>query len=346
MQFRLILVFGITLGLPVSASAALIINEIAWMGTSNSTSDEWIEIKNDSDSDVDLDGWILEAEDGTPRIALSGHVGARGFFLLERTDDSTLQDITADQIYTGALGNGGEVLRLKDASGAVADSVYASGGWPAGDNTTKETMQRQGSGWLTAKATPRGENVSEPEPPPPPVEPLPPPPTPLAEEPPPPPSTSSGQAPAGEPQPPPPPVATAQPLSDSQPLPPPTQTTSDPKPPPPTTTNIPQSEAASIQSTPAAPVQAAKPSTPSGLAQSASSATGSVKTSKTKSTSAKSNSASEAPESPELIAESATAEIKKNIPENYILLLKSIGVGLLFGMALLLFRKLRASRQV
>ena len=149
--------------LPALASAGVVINEIAWMGTEVSTSDEWIELYNSGAADVSLDGWMLEAEDGQPSIALSGNIAANGFFLLERTDDETVPGIAADLIYTGALGNDGEKLELKDASRIVVDTVEATsppagGGWPAGDNATKETMQKSSlpaGGWITAVGTPK-----------------------------------------------------------------------------------------------------------------------------------------------------------------------------------------------
>ena len=126
----------------------VVINEVAWMGTQASTYDEWIELYNTTDQDIDLTGWTLEAEDGTPSIALNGTIPAHGFFLLERTDDNTISDIPADQIYTGALENGGEILYLKDPSGNVIDTANGDGGgWPAGvtpadDPANWGTMER------------------------------------------------------------------------------------------------------------------------------------------------------------------------------------------------------------
>src|SRR3989344_448968 len=100
---------------PDPAIRKVVINEIAWMGTSASTNDEWIELHNTSSKSVDLTGWTLKAQDGTPDISLSPiSIGAFGFYLLERTSDSTISDTAASQIYTGALSNTGEILELKD----------------------------------------------------------------------------------------------------------------------------------------------------------------------------------------------------------------------------------------
>lgn len=170
--------------LPIFAFAAanVVINEIAWMGTTVSANDEWIELKNAGTEAVDLTGWRLEAVDGQPAAALSGNIAAGGYFLLERTNDETVPGIAADLIYTGALSNSGEKLALKNVTGTIVDSVDATSGWPAGDNTTKETMQRvSAGGWITAAATPRAANEhgsstssfkTEPQTPPPPAPPL------------------------------------------------------------------------------------------------------------------------------------------------------------------------------
>jgi len=123
----------------------VVINEIAWMGTQASTADEWIELYNTTEDVIDVSGWTLSAADGTPSIVLSGTVSAHAYFLLERTEDSTVSDISADQIYTGALENNpsAETLFLKDSLGKVIDTVNGNGGgWPAGNNSAKYTMER------------------------------------------------------------------------------------------------------------------------------------------------------------------------------------------------------------
>jgi hypothetical protein len=121
----------------------VVISEVAWMGTQASANDEWIELYNNTSQDISLAWWRLEAADGTPSIVLSGTIPAHGFFLLERTDDNTVSDIVADQIYTGALSNSGESLILKDPAGNVIDTANGDGGpWPAGNDSDRTTMER------------------------------------------------------------------------------------------------------------------------------------------------------------------------------------------------------------
>ncbi|WP_254871014.1 phospholipase D-like domain-containing protein [Bacillus sp. Marseille-Q1617] len=152
---------GMDLREVTAASNTAVINEVAWMGTTASYNNEWIELYNPSSSSLSLDGWVLEAQDGSPSIPLSGSVAANDYFLLERTSDSTISGVTADQIYTGAIGNSNEVLYLKDASGTIVDEVDS---WYAGDNTTKATMERSDStvagtnaaSWATSTAAYEG----------------------------------------------------------------------------------------------------------------------------------------------------------------------------------------------
>ena len=125
---------------------AVLINEIAWSGTLASSSDEWIELRNPGAVSISLTGWKLT--DGADiSISLSGTLAAYSFYLLERTDDSTVSDIAADGIYTGSLRDAGEVLQLLGPDGELVDSANSSGGsWPAGRSSPKASMERRGGG--------------------------------------------------------------------------------------------------------------------------------------------------------------------------------------------------------
>ncbi|RLQ93132.1 competence protein ComEA [Falsibacillus albus] len=133
----------LTPGMAQKTSAAtihdVVINEVAWMGTTTSYNDEWMELYNPTSSDIDLSGWTLKTPDGSVSVNLTGTIKANGYFLLERTDDSTIPYTAADMIYSGALANSNESLELYDSSSNLIDSV---GSWYAGDNTTKATMER------------------------------------------------------------------------------------------------------------------------------------------------------------------------------------------------------------
>jgi len=144
--------FVLLIPIPVMA-ANILINEIAWMGTEASGNDEWLELFNNSTGEINLGGWKIEANDGSPKINLDGIIPANGYFLLERTDDDSVPDILADQFYTGSLSNAGEWLKLYDADNNLIDEINAAtdNGWPGGDNDTKQTLERtDGTSWQTS----------------------------------------------------------------------------------------------------------------------------------------------------------------------------------------------------
>ena len=139
----------------------VLINEVAWMGSANSATDEWVELKNNTDRDISLEDWLLKTADEKIKAYLKGTIPARGFYLLERTDDNSVPNVAADFIYKGSLNNKGEDLVLFKNSSYLIDEVAFTSQWPAGDNATKQTMERTNSGWQTSQnpnGTPKAEN--------------------------------------------------------------------------------------------------------------------------------------------------------------------------------------------
>ena len=133
----------------ITSYRAVILNEIAWGGTSASAEDEWIELYNPSNADITLTGWKIRKNScdasGTDYIVLSSgvRVARGGFFLLERgaflSDNTTVSDVSADQIYlestAPALSDSGEVLFLCDNLGNFIDTANRDGGvWPKGSS--------------------------------------------------------------------------------------------------------------------------------------------------------------------------------------------------------------------
>ena len=129
------------------ASAPVIISEVAWGGTESSSSDEWIELYNTSNFDIDLSDWILYASSTLdPYIELNGDIPAHGYFTVERknTDDedeiteSPIPSISAGQwvSFGSGLSNSGEQLLLARASTTidVTPEVDVCRGWCAGSN--------------------------------------------------------------------------------------------------------------------------------------------------------------------------------------------------------------------
>ena len=159
----------------------VVINEVAWMGTETSTAYEWIELYNNTDAEINLDGWGLYEKSGETLIEpLTGIIGAKSYYLVGRTDNFTLPNIEASQTPTSwggsGLSNDGEYLKLLDNNSVIIDEINCSSGWFAGSNgntndpATKYTMERinpltssgsDSSNWQTssnAGGTPRAQN--------------------------------------------------------------------------------------------------------------------------------------------------------------------------------------------
>ncbi len=111
-----------------------IISEVAWSGTKHSPSDQWIELYNPTQTDINLDNWYLENNFGES-VTLSGSIPAYGHYLLEKGTDDTISDITADLIYNNfLLEENDSLLWLKNISDFVVDTANISlGNWPAGN---------------------------------------------------------------------------------------------------------------------------------------------------------------------------------------------------------------------
>ncbi|MFH1008431.1 MAG: lamin tail domain-containing protein [Candidatus Latescibacterota bacterium] len=151
-QFFLVL---LTLAIGSSAvySAApgdVVINELMWMGSTASSADEWIELRNMTDFEILLDGWTLEKAatiGDTLTIPEGKTIPARGFFMIANyapaAENSGLA-VTADWVTTAvALVNTQLQIVLKDSEGQVVDVADDGVGDPAaGDNDAKASMMR------------------------------------------------------------------------------------------------------------------------------------------------------------------------------------------------------------
>ncbi len=121
-------------------------NELAWMGGVNSASDEWIEIKNNSGAEINLQGWQIKNQSEKIKIIfeMGEKILANSLMLLERMDDNSVPNVVADKIYKGAMSNESEWLKLFDAGCDLVDEVNASWGWGnfGGENAAKKTLER------------------------------------------------------------------------------------------------------------------------------------------------------------------------------------------------------------
>ena len=133
-----------TYAAPHAEQRTIVINEIAWAGTAHTHYDEWLELYNNTPITIPVDGWHIN--DGNKlNITLIGSLAPHGYYLIERTDDTTISDIPADLItsFGSGIKNSGRTLTLTNAAQQVIDIVNPDGGpWVAGDNDTKATMER------------------------------------------------------------------------------------------------------------------------------------------------------------------------------------------------------------
>jgi len=152
-----------------TSAKRVIINEVAWMGSTEHHANEWIELKNISSSEIDISGWWLidqgEQRRGQVTIVFpqNTRISASGLFLLERTDDNSVPNVSADMTYRGILSNDEEGLRLLNSSCFIEDEVLAAPKWPAGEADSRKTMERKAdlSGWQTSavvNGTPKQRN--------------------------------------------------------------------------------------------------------------------------------------------------------------------------------------------
>ncbi len=118
---------------------SVLINEAAWAGTaSDKTAEEWIELKNNSGSEISLNGWQMQNISQNIKVffGISDLIPAGGFYLLKRGSSDFIADVKADKFFSGAVKNSDEAIRLFDRNCGVVDEVIADIGsgknWPAG----------------------------------------------------------------------------------------------------------------------------------------------------------------------------------------------------------------------
>ncbi len=137
--------------------AKILIYEIAWMGSKDDYKDEWIELKNISGEVVDISLWkIKDRNDISFSFSKEKKVLPGELILIGKKGSGR------EQIFKGSLKNEDEYVRLFDAACVLQDEAGGTT-WEAGNNKTKQTMERdtEGFGWHTSKfagGTPGTEN--------------------------------------------------------------------------------------------------------------------------------------------------------------------------------------------
>jgi|GEM_PF-2697593 len=119
----------------VGLSNPVVINEVALAGTNSGPSgqDQWLELYNKSDSEVDITGWHLISGYGgsdTLDLTLEGIIPAKSYFILERGNDEVIADVPQNQLFISPLVWEGYTY-LTDKSHRTVDAFYIpmSGGY-------------------------------------------------------------------------------------------------------------------------------------------------------------------------------------------------------------------------
>ena len=126
-----------------SAPGSVVINEVAWAGSGDSSTDEWIELYNNLNQSVDLTNWTINDDNGSSLYTISsGTIPAHGYFLIE-DHETAVSTVMADALIDLSLANTGDSLELFDQGGQSMDVVNSGGGaWAAGSSVSKATMER------------------------------------------------------------------------------------------------------------------------------------------------------------------------------------------------------------
>ncbi len=150
---------------------ALIINEVMYDLEGTDTDREWIEVYNDTGESVDISTYKFfesNSNHGLTPVSGGSTVSAGAYAIIADKTELFLQDwpnfsgILFDSSFS-LTNETGEMLALKDASGAVVDEVvYDPTIGASGDGNT---LNRTGNSFVTGSATPGSANQSVSPPP-------------------------------------------------------------------------------------------------------------------------------------------------------------------------------------
>ncbi|MDO8537158.1 MAG: lamin tail domain-containing protein [bacterium] len=123
----------------------IFINEWLSNPTGDDTSGEFVELFNNGNTLVSLNGWILKTS-GKRELKLSGTVDVGQYLLLERSDTKLV------------LKNSDEKLFLYDGGGKLVDGSEFLGTAPEGKSLARRSLGEGGLDFVFADPTPGAEN--------------------------------------------------------------------------------------------------------------------------------------------------------------------------------------------
>ena len=130
-------------------SDSLVINEINYNSANNFDTRDWVEFYNPHDYNLDITGWVFKDDNDnhTYEFPMETTIEANEYLVLVR-DSATFNEFFPDvENYMGefdfGLNNGGELIRLYDANGALVDTVHYDNQepWPTAPDGTGPTLE-------------------------------------------------------------------------------------------------------------------------------------------------------------------------------------------------------------
>lgn len=159
-------------------SSSIVINEINYDSSPNFDPEDWVEIYNNSDTDISLAGWTLKDSDDSHIFQFNKNtVLDKGSFLVLCRDTTAFKSLFENIVNVAGnidfkFGNSGDIIRIFDNGNKLVDSVYYENNspWPtkaAGRGATLELLNpnydnSQFESWQTGRAhgTPGMQNDS------------------------------------------------------------------------------------------------------------------------------------------------------------------------------------------
>jgi len=133
----------------------VVINELMWMGSIGTPSDEWIELKNLTGNPIDISGWTITGVDSSGNeftmitVPSGKSISGGGYFLISHYDKAhSAINVDPDVVVNSGVSLSNTHLKIRLYKGAVnasnlEDFAGDGGVPPAGSNgTNKESMAR------------------------------------------------------------------------------------------------------------------------------------------------------------------------------------------------------------
>jgi len=156
------------------ANPKIIINELMWMGSHLSSSDEWIELRNFENQDLDLSNWYLTKKSSGQEVLMlkipaGKTVKANSFFLISNFNNDSTSSVlqTPPDLVDSDISLVNSALQIKlydalgnlidtadDGSGAPLAGEYASGSiWQSMERNNNPTDGTLSTDWHTAQTS-------------------------------------------------------------------------------------------------------------------------------------------------------------------------------------------------